>query len=128
MGRYKYMKIPVNIIPDTIMKQYNLAPLVHNGYVYVEIRKGMYGLPQAGRLANDELVKHLDSHGYVQDEHTHALFTHRTRPISFCLTVDDFGIKYVGKQHAKHLIKSLREKFEVSTDWAAKLYLLERDR
>jgi len=48
MERYKYMAIPLADIPETIIKQYNLLEKAHNGMVYVEIRKGMYGLPQAG--------------------------------------------------------------------------------
>ena len=56
MDRYEYMKISVKLIPKDIFELYSLASLVHNGFVYVEIRKGMYGLPQAGRLANDKLV------------------------------------------------------------------------
>ena len=59
MERYEYMRIPIHMIPDDIMALYNLQGLVHNGYVYVEIRKGMYGLPQAGKLANDRLQKLL---------------------------------------------------------------------
>ena len=53
MDHYEYIRIHCSIIPETIMEQYNLEPLIHNGYVYFEIRKGMYGLPQAGRIAND---------------------------------------------------------------------------
>jgi hypothetical protein len=30
------------------MTEYKLLPLVHRDHVYVEIHKGMYGLPQAG--------------------------------------------------------------------------------
>ncbi len=116
------MKIPVDLIPAAIMEQYNLDKLVHNNFVYVEIRKGMYGLPQAGRLANDALVAHLATNGYIQDAHTHGLFKHKTLPIAFCLVVDDFAVKYVGKKHADHLLSVLREKYTISTDWEAKLY------
>ena len=56
---YEYMRIPIDMIPDVIMDEYNLCPLIHNGFVYVKIRRGMYGLPQAGCLANDQLIKHL---------------------------------------------------------------------
>ncbi|KAI2497591.1 Reverse transcriptase (RNA-dependent DNA polymerase) [Fragilaria crotonensis] len=49
MERYEYMRIPIGLIPDVIIELYNLLPLVHNGHVFVEIRRGMYGLPQAGR-------------------------------------------------------------------------------
>ena len=63
MSRYEYMRIPIWMLPDDIIEQYNLTPLFSNGFVYVEIRRGMYGLPQAGRLANDQLVKFLAPHG-----------------------------------------------------------------
>ena len=46
MARFEYMRIPICDIPPSIMAQYNLLPLVHNGNIMVEIRKGMYGLPQ----------------------------------------------------------------------------------
>jgi hypothetical protein len=100
MERFEYMRIPLSAIPDCIMDQYNLKPLIHNGSVMVEIRKGMYGLPQAGILANNRLVKHLATFGYSPAKHTPGLFHHATRPISFCLVVDDFGVKYVGRKNA----------------------------
>jgi hypothetical protein len=52
LERYEYVCIPISMIPNKIMDEYNLHALVHNGYLYVEVRKGMYGLPQAGLLAN----------------------------------------------------------------------------
>ena len=97
MTRYEYMRLHISQVPKAIiMELYNLWHLVHNNYLYVEICKGMYGLPQAGQIANDELVIHLAKHGYHQCEHTHGLFRHDTRPIAFSLVVDDFGVKYVG--------------------------------
>ena len=45
LEEYEYMRIPVDMIPQTIMDQYNLAPLVERGFVIVEIRNGIYGLP-----------------------------------------------------------------------------------
>jgi hypothetical protein len=51
MEGYEYMRIPVWAIPACIMEQYNLAPLVHNGSVLVEIHKVMHGLPQTGLTA-----------------------------------------------------------------------------
>jgi hypothetical protein len=122
MARYEYMWIPLKCIPQCIIDQYNLLPLVHNGKVLVEIRKGMYGLPQAGIIAHTRLVTHLALHGYKQAIHTPGLFQHITRPISFTLVVDDFGIKYVGKQHAQHLLDVLRQLYEVTTDWSGTTY------
>jgi hypothetical protein len=53
------MRLSIDIIPQEIIDQYNLLPLVNNGFVYIEIRKGMYGLPQAGIVANQKLQKRL---------------------------------------------------------------------
>jgi hypothetical protein len=123
MERPEFMRIPLKMIPQVIIDQYNLLPLVHNGYVMVEINKGMYGLPQAGILANKRLVKHLASHGYVKAPRTPGLFTHVTRPVTFCLVVDDFAIKYVGKEHADHLLACLREQYTMTTDWECSNYI-----
>ena len=123
MERKEYMRVPITIIPQAIIDYYNLTKLVNNGFVYIEIMKGMYGLPQAGILAKNELVAHLAEHGYIECTHTPGLFTHETRPICFTLVVDDFGIKYVGREHAEHLIKTLQLKYPITIDWTGKKYL-----
>jgi hypothetical protein len=122
MERPEYMRIPVRDIPACIMDQYQLHDLVHNGHVMVEIRKGMYGLPQAGRLANERLVKHLALHGFVPCTHTAGLYRHLTRPIYFSLIVDDFGVLYVGRVHAEFLLTVLEAQYPITTDWTGTLY------
>ena len=52
MQRYKYMFLNVKDISMDIIIRYNLHNIAINGRIYVEIRKGMYGLPQVGILAN----------------------------------------------------------------------------
>ena len=54
----------------------------------------MYGLPQAGHIANDQLVTFLAPHGYHPVPITPGLWKHDTRDLFFTLVVDDFGIKY----------------------------------
>ena len=85
MDRYEYMRIPVSQLPPKIMDLYNLQPLVHNNAVYVEIRKGMYGLPQAGCIASDALIPVLQAAGYHQSPLIPGLFKHNTRPVWFSL-------------------------------------------
>jgi hypothetical protein len=92
MSRFEYMRLPLSIIPDEIVEAYNLKALAHDGWIYIEIRKGMYGLPQAGILANKLLQERLAKHGYRPVRHTHGLWRHDTRPITFSLVVDDFGV------------------------------------
>ena len=93
--RYEYLRLSITIIPQEIIDQYNLLPLVRNGYVYIEIQRSMYGLPQTGILANNQLTEHLEPKGYYQCRHTLGLWRHKWRPILFSLVVDDFGIKYI---------------------------------
>jgi hypothetical protein len=41
--------------------------------MYIEVQKGMYGLPRAGILANQLLARHLFIHGYNQTKFTPGL-------------------------------------------------------
>jgi hypothetical protein len=82
----------------------------------------MYGLPQAGILANELLQRNVAKDGYRPKTHTHGLWTHDTRPISFSLVVDDFGVKYVGHEHAEHLMTCIRKNYNISSDWNGGAY------
>jgi hypothetical protein len=59
----------------------------------------MYGLPQAGILANKLFKKCLAHQGYFEQPHTPGLWKRVTHPIWCNLCVDDFGIKYIGQEH-----------------------------
>jgi hypothetical protein len=73
MERYEYMKIRADLIPDAFLDQCNLRDKIYKGFVYCEIRRGMYGLPQAGIIANQLLKKRLAVHGYYELPHTPGL-------------------------------------------------------
>jgi hypothetical protein len=87
-----------------------------DGYIYCEIQKGMYGLPQAGIIAQQLLEERLEKHGYRQSKTTPGLWKHNTRPISFTLVVDNFGVKYVGEENAQHLLNAVRQYYKCSSD------------
>jgi hypothetical protein len=55
LPRFEYMKMPLPRFPDEIVQKYNLNALAIDGWVYIEIRKGIYSLKQAGVLANQLL-------------------------------------------------------------------------
>ena len=122
MADYEYMRIPRWVVPDAIMEQYKLKDLVINGNLYVEIRKGMYGLPQSGRIANDRLIALLKPHGYAPVPITPGLWKHDSLPITFALVVDDFAVKYTSRKDAEHLMNALKENYSVSEDWAGTKY------
>ena len=90
---------------------------------YCEIRKGMYGLREAGALAHEELVCHLAGFGYYPVSHTPGLWRHRTRRTTFTLCVDDFGVKRFSRDDANQLIASLNSKYETTVDWEGSKYL-----
>jgi hypothetical protein len=60
LPRFEYMKMLLSRFPEEIIEKYNLNALAADGWVYIEIRKGMYVLKQAGLLANQlmQLVWH----------------------------------------------------------------------
>ena len=116
------MRMPESIIPQNIKKLYKLHDKIHNGFIYMRIERGMYGLPQAGILANKLLRERLAPHRYYKEMHTPGLWRHKTLPIKFTLVVEDFGVEYVGKENAEYLINALTNKYEISTDWTGGLY------
>jgi hypothetical protein len=113
------MVIDLSSIPQERIHKYDLTELAQDGKVYVEIQKGMYGLPQAGILANELLQCNLAKDGYRPTQHTHGLWKHHTHPISFSLVVDDFGVKYVGRDHAEHFMECIKKNYNISSDWKA---------
>ena len=74
MPKPEYMRLCLDIIPEEIIAKYNLRNLVDkDGWIYIKIWKGMYGLPQAGILANQFHKKSLSPKGYYQCQHTPGL-------------------------------------------------------
>ena len=76
------------------MKQYHLADNINNEYIYMEISKGMYGLPQVSIIDHTQLKINIEPFGYRPFRYTTGLWKHETRNTKFCLVVDDFVIKY----------------------------------
>jgi hypothetical protein len=116
------MKMLLSRFPKEIIQKYNLNALVVDGWVHIEIRKGMYGLKQAGLLANQLLQTRLAPFGYYPARHTPGLWLHKTQPISFTLAVDDFAVKYIAKQHAEHLWNAKLRTYELTPDWTVTMY------
>ena len=124
MDRYEYFRMKLELFPEDIIEEYGLRDKVDSdGNVFCEVRRGMYGLPQAGIIAQDLLTKRLRKAGYSQSKVTHGYWRHNWRPISFSLVVDDFGVKYINKEDVEHLIGVLKQDYEIDTDWEGTRYL-----
>jgi hypothetical protein len=123
MAQDEWLRVPLRLIPPAVQRDYNVQALQRDGFVYVRVMKGIYGLPQAGLLARERLVKHLHGHGYCEAAATPSLFRHKTRDIAFVLVVDDFGVKYANKADMDHLITVLRELYQLTVSWDGEKYV-----
>jgi hypothetical protein len=124
LKRPEYAKIRLSDIPEEIMEEYNLREkATPDGWVYIKVIRGMYGLPQAGSLGHDLLEQRLNAEGYFQSKIVPGLWKHDVRPIMFVLVVDDFGIKYTREEDLDHLIESIKKHYDVTVDKDGKEYL-----
>jgi hypothetical protein len=117
------MRLKLADMPDNVIEQYKLRGVATpDGYVHCEIQKGMYGLPQAGIIAQELLAKQLKEHGYSQSKTTPGLWKHEWQPITFSLVVDGFGVKYVGEEHTQHLLQTIQKYYQCSVEKEGERY------
>jgi hypothetical protein len=108
----------LELFPKDVIIEYNLRNKVDsNGNVHCKVQQGMYGLPQAGIIAQKLLEERFHKAGYTQSKITPGYWKHTWHPISFTLVMDDFGVKYIGKEHVHHLLQMLRQDYEIEEDW-----------
>jgi hypothetical protein len=123
LDRFEYIKIPLALFPQWIIKQYDLNTHALNGFIYLEMQRAVRGLPQAGiLLANKLLCKQLLPHGYYECANTPGPWQHAMHKILFTQAVEDFGVKYVNQDNITHLIQSIKQHYEVTEDWSGDLY------
>jgi Reverse transcriptase (RNA-dependent DNA polymerase) len=116
----EYVRFRREDIPHAIWIQYNLDQVATpDGYIYARVDKGMYGLPQAGKVASDYLLPRLKVAGYRETGHTPGLFKHQNNSITFALVVDDFFIQYTSLDDFNHLAGTLRQNYTITTDMEA---------
>jgi hypothetical protein len=116
LPRYEYMRMLLSRFPEEIVNKYSIKALSINGWVHIEIRKGMYGLKQAGLLANHILQNSLAPFGYYPARPKTCLWLHKTIPVVSSLIVDDFTVKYVGNKNAARLWDPLLRRYKLTTD------------
>ena len=78
-------------------------------------------MPRGNYVQNrrDKLRKErVAAHEYYKVPHTTTgLFAHKTVPISFMHTVDDFGVNYIGREHGEHLMSVFKQHYKMKEDW-----------
>ena len=122
MIRPEYIRITRKQLPDETMVEFQLDQYLDKDVVYFEVNKGMYGLKQAGLLANERIVKLLAEHDYIQSKYVPCLFRSKDKRTSFCLVVDDLLIKAKPAEREK-LYTCLRTLYEITTDETGSKYL-----
>ena len=70
-------------IPEGEIRKHNLEQYIKDDrWLHFEIGKGMYGIPEAGRLANDLYRARVKKYGYIEATHTPGYWKHIWNPIS----------------------------------------------
>jgi hypothetical protein len=107
LSQRQFIRIDIDSYSPAVLARLSLLPFIHsarngNRFVIFRIDQTMYGLKDAGKLSNLRLVSLLSASGFLETA-TPCLFRHVSRPISFVLVVDDFGIKYQNRDDYDHL-------------------------
>ena len=120
----EFMRIPLKIISQEIIDDYNLTALVDNrGWIHMCIKKGMYGLKKSRIIDNQELVKQMDPYGYHPVQHIPVLWVHDNIHTSFSLVVDNFCARYSLTEDADHFLSALIAKYLITVDMEATVYI-----
>ena len=105
------------MIPQKDIDHYNLYDKVTIVcWLYCEIRKAIYGLKEASKLANIELQLVLQQADTPPCTFTQGPYQHSTHDITLSLVVDDFGVKNNNKEDVDHLLACLRTSYPITTD------------
>ena len=67
--------------------------------------------------------KHLAKYKYLPAPITAGFWSYKTQPTNFNLLIDNFGVKYLGQEHAEHLKNALESMYKMNTYWEVKLYI-----
>ena len=108
------MRIKLTDIPQEFIDEYNLTEYVRHGLIYFSIIRSAYGFKQSVKLSNNLLRSRLEDKDYYETDTPLGLWQHKWRPIQFILVVVDFGVEYIGEEHAFHLVSILKRYHEIS--------------
>jgi hypothetical protein len=80
MKYFQYMRVPPSAIPRKVWDdpRYTIH-IKPDGYVYLKICRGMYGLKEAAIIAFNQLVQKLAPYGYSPMPFTPGLWRHLTK-------------------------------------------------
>lgn len=119
-----YCRLLVRYIPPASRQLLGIPHLRDTDTVYLAVTIAIPGRPDAGKIAQQALLSHLQQAGYTPATHTDCLFTNPTNSVQFVTHVDDFLIKSDGRtDDVQHLVNHLSTKYTLNFNRTATSYL-----
>ena len=106
LKRKEYVRMKLGDFHKSVVKQLGLCRCVQRNVQ----------APAGGNSGAKVAGKRLNAAGYHPSQYTPGLWTHEWRPICFTVVVDYFGVKYVGEDHAQHLLDVVKQYYKVTDD------------
>ena len=120
-----YLRVPIRYLPSTTREWLGVNLLPNDSILLFEVYNAIYGMDDAGRVSQMDLMKHLEPHGYRMCRHTPGLFFHDDSPsFRFTTWVDDFLIKSdPNTTDLETFINVLKLKYPIKFEPVAKSYI-----
>lgn len=120
-----FLWVPLRYLPLRTRQWLGVADRPLSEKILFQVHTAIYGMDDAGRLSQDQLVAHLASHGYTMCPHTPGLFLHATRSsIQIVNYVDDFLVKHDKRtDDFKHLCTTLQRRYPIKIEPVANRFL-----
>ena len=119
-----YLWVPLRYLPPVSQHWLNVSHLPSDTKLLFKVNNALYGMDDAGRTAQRDLLRHLQPHGFYMCRHTPGLFRHRHRRIVFATWVDDIICKSdPSTNDLEFLLDVLQKKYPLKVDHNATAYL-----
>ena len=119
-----YIKTPIKDIPKETIAEYDLKKFERDGIVIFKVDGCMYGLKEAGLIAQKALLKVLNTNGYSEPDNMMIVKAKDPKDkTTAVVNVDDFGIMYTNEADARKMLKVLEDNgYIIKVDWEGKKY------
>ena len=119
-----YLWVPMRFLPYITKKWLGVLHRPTTDKLLFKVYNAIYGMDDAGRISQQDLIRHLAPHGYHMKSHSPCVFTHETRSTIFTTFVDDFLIKTDSRtDDIDHLKNTLELKYPIKFQLHATKYL-----
>ena len=119
-----YLWVPMRFLPYITRKWLGVLHRPRSDKLLFKVYNAIYGMDDAGRISQQDLIRHLAPHGYHMTKHSPCIFTHDTKSTIFTTFVDDFLIKTDSRTNDfDHLKDILELKYPIKFQAQATKYL-----